>query len=234
MKIFRAAMIALACYSIGVAQQNPAAYTAAQATAGRATYQANCAGCHGADLSGLNSASALAGGLFMSSWGDRTSERLVAFLEGAMPPGNPGSLGEQAYVDVAAFILEFNGAQSGNQPLTAASESGHPFGGNGPGGQTAGRRRPWRTARWPAKRRFRRHPGSDGRRRSEELHAGHRRHAAQSRSQRLADDPPRLSRQQLQPAESDHHAEREGSAAAVGLGHERRNQSARAAWCTTA
>src|SRR6202522_1873944 len=115
-------MIALACYSIGAAQQNPAAYTAAQATAGRATYQANCASCHGADLSGQNSASALAGGLFLSSWGDRTPSDLIAFLEGAMPPGNPGSLGEQAYVNVTAFILDFNGARAGNQPLTAANK----------------------------------------------------------------------------------------------------------------
>ncbi len=58
----------------------------------------------------------------MSSWGDRTPSDLIAFLEGAMPPGNPGSLGEQAYVNVTAFILDFNGARPGNQPLTAASK----------------------------------------------------------------------------------------------------------------
>ncbi len=108
--------------AVGYAQQGAGVYTAAQATAGRAAYQANCASCHGADLTGLNSASALAGGLFMSSWADRTPSDLVAFLEGAMPPGNPGSLGEQAYVNVAAFILDFNGAHAGNQPLTAASK----------------------------------------------------------------------------------------------------------------
>jgi alcohol dehydrogenase (cytochrome c) len=115
--IFGACSIAVVCY----AQQGAGPYTAAQATAGRAIYQANCSSCHAADLSGLNSASALAGGLFMSSWGDRTPKDLIAFLEGAMPPGNPGSLGEQAYVNVAAFILDFNGARPGNQPLTAAS-----------------------------------------------------------------------------------------------------------------
>ncbi len=117
-KIIFACSIAAICY----AQQGAGVYTAAQATAGRAAYQANCASCHGADLSGLNSASALAGGLFLSSWGDRTPGELVSFLEGAMPPGNPGSLGEQAYVNVAAFILDFNGAHAGNQPLTAASK----------------------------------------------------------------------------------------------------------------
>jgi alcohol dehydrogenase (cytochrome c) len=113
-----ACSITAICY----AQQSAGPYTAAQATAGRATYQANCASCHGADLSGQNSASALAGGLFLSSWGDRTPSDLIAFLEGAMPPGNPGSLGEQAYVNVTAFILDFNGARAGNQPLTAANK----------------------------------------------------------------------------------------------------------------
>ncbi len=113
--IFLGSMMALAGYA-----QGP--YTADQARAGRAIYEASCSGCHGADLSGLNSASALAGGLFMSSWGDRTPSELVSFLEGAMPPGNPGSLGEQAYVNVTAFILDFNGARPGNQPLTAASK----------------------------------------------------------------------------------------------------------------
>jgi alcohol dehydrogenase (cytochrome c) len=117
-RIFCACSIAV----VGYAQQSAGPYTAAQATAGRATYQANCSGCHGADLTGLNSASALAGGLFMSSWGDRTPSDLVTFLEGAMPPGNPGSLGEQAYVNVMAFILDFNGAHAGNQPLTATSK----------------------------------------------------------------------------------------------------------------
>ena len=88
-KFFCACSIGVVCY----AQQGAGIYTAAQATAGRATYQANCSGCHAEDLSGQNSASALAGGLFMSSWGDRTPSDLVGFLEGAMPPSKPGRPG---------------------------------------------------------------------------------------------------------------------------------------------
>src|ERR1700761_4635911 len=80
----------------GAAAAGP--YTAQQATAGRAVYQASCQGCHGADLGGQGNAAALAGGLFMGSWGGRTTNDLVGFLEGAMPPNNPGSLGEEAYV----------------------------------------------------------------------------------------------------------------------------------------
>ena len=41
--------------------------------------------------------------------------------ERAMPPGNAGGLGEQAYLNIVAFILDFNGARPGNQPLTAAT-----------------------------------------------------------------------------------------------------------------
>src|ERR1700732_1748045 len=103
-------------------QQTTAAgsYTAAQATAGRAVYQASCASCHNADLSGLN-APALAGLQFTGSWGERTTADLVAFMAGGLPPDNPGSLVEAAYLNLAAFILDTNGARAGNQPLTAAT-----------------------------------------------------------------------------------------------------------------
>jgi alcohol dehydrogenase (cytochrome c) len=101
----------------------PGPYTAAQAASGRAVYQASCAGCHGADLGGQGNASPLTGGLFMGSWGDRTTADLLGFLQGAMPPSNPGSLGDEAYLNVVAFILDYNGARPGNQPLTAASRT---------------------------------------------------------------------------------------------------------------
>jgi alcohol dehydrogenase (cytochrome c) len=99
-----------------------APFTAAQATAGRTAYEANCAQCHGADLGGRNDASALAGGLFMGSWGNRNTADLIGFMEGAMPPGNPGRLGEETYLNIAAFILTQNGARAGNQALTAATK----------------------------------------------------------------------------------------------------------------
>ncbi len=113
------------------AQQPPAAiptpagpYTAAQADAGRAAYEASCAGCHGADLGGRNDASQLAGSLFMGSWGGRTTSDLVGFMQGSMPPGNAGSLSEASYLNIAAFILNSNGARAGNRPLTVATNAG--------------------------------------------------------------------------------------------------------------
>src|SRR5580658_4465348 len=125
--IIIAACGVVALAGILVGQQSATAvapYTAAQAAAGRTVYQANCAGCHGADLGGRNDASQLAGSLFMGSWGGRTTSDLVGFMEGSMPPGNPGGLGEPTYLTIAAFILDSNGARAGDQALTAAAKVG--------------------------------------------------------------------------------------------------------------
>src|SRR5262249_37488851 len=118
-----AAALAIVIVAIepGSAQQAAGPFTAAQAAAGRAAYTQNCAGCHGADLSGQGNAAPLAGGLFMGGWGDKSPADLISFLQGAMPPGNPGGLGEQNYVVITAYILEQNGARAGNQALTAGS-----------------------------------------------------------------------------------------------------------------
>src|SRR5215472_15577935 len=126
MKPTYCALMLMITVALGVmivnAQQGAAVgpYTAAQATAGQGLYQANCAGCHGPDLGGRNDAPQLAGAQFMGSWGGRTVGDLVGFMQAAMPPGN-ASLGEQNYLNIAAFILNSNGARPGNQPLTASS-----------------------------------------------------------------------------------------------------------------
>src|SRR5260370_254294 len=94
---------------------------AVQANLGRAAYKQNCASCRGEDLSVQGNAAPLAGGLFMGGWGDKSPADVISFLEGAMPPGNPGGLGEQNYINITAYLLEQNGARAGNQALTAAS-----------------------------------------------------------------------------------------------------------------
>ncbi len=102
------------------AQQGPAGpYTAAQAAAGRSAYQTNCASCHAPDLSGREGPQ-LAGANFFAQWGDRTAAALINFIQSTMPPGAPPLSGD-AYVNLAAFILDANSARAGNQPLTATS-----------------------------------------------------------------------------------------------------------------
>src|SRR5215831_4625905 len=121
--LFMLAFAAALGVMIVTAQQQSVAvgpYTAAQADAGRGLYQANCAGCHGPDLAGRNDAPQLAGPQFVGSWASRTVGDLVGFMQAAMPPGN-ASLGEQNYLNIAALILNSNGARPGNQPLAASS-----------------------------------------------------------------------------------------------------------------
>ncbi len=119
MNFFRlSSLMALAVVS-GSAQ----IYTAQQAVSGSATYAANCAGCHAPDLAGRGEAPELAGRNFMRTWGTRTVNDLVAYMQRAMPPTNPGGLEADAYVQIAAFILQSNGAPAGAQALAANNSS---------------------------------------------------------------------------------------------------------------
>ena len=115
--------VLIVCAFLIVTAQQPAAgpYTSAQAAAGRASYQERCASCHLEDLGGRFEAPQLAGSDFMNQWGDRTAAELISFMKLTMPPANPGSLDEQGYISIAAFLLDANGARAGVQPLTAAT-----------------------------------------------------------------------------------------------------------------
>src|SRR5215472_10483963 len=128
LRITAAAAIAAACCATMISQKSGAQqpptgpYTAEQASAGRAAYQTNCAACHAPDLSGREGPQ-LAGATFMSQWGDKTAGDLIAFLRLTMPPGAGGSLPDQTYVDLAAFMLDANSARPGDRALTAQSSA---------------------------------------------------------------------------------------------------------------
>ena len=107
------------------AQAPTAPFTAQQAAAGLLAYRTHCASCHLPDLGGANEARPLAGADFMNVWAERTAQQLIAFTRLTMPssPGVPGSLSEQVYVDITAFLLQANGARPGTEALTAASSA---------------------------------------------------------------------------------------------------------------
>ncbi len=83
-----------------------------QQDAGRTAYQANCAGCHRADLAGGGEAPPLAGAAFQQKW---ASGGLAAYIQAAMPPGRVGSLSAAEYANIAAFVLQSKAAV----PVTA-------------------------------------------------------------------------------------------------------------------
>ena len=120
-------LLGAASCAVVLAGQQPApdaVYTANQAAAGRAAYDASCAVCHRPDLGGLNEAPQLAGGNFMSEWGPRSTAELVEYIARTMPPANPGAVSATAAADIVAYLLQANGAVPGAQPLAPATSVG--------------------------------------------------------------------------------------------------------------
>ncbi|MES1256391.1 MAG: PQQ-binding-like beta-propeller repeat protein [Acidobacteriota bacterium] len=115
-------MVAARLVALAGQQATAGQYTAAQATAGRAAYQTTCAVCHADGLKGAGDAPQLAGTQFMAAWGPRTTRELVSFLQTKMPPDQPGRISQEEYVNIAAFLLQANGAQAGAQPLTPTND----------------------------------------------------------------------------------------------------------------
>jgi alcohol dehydrogenase (cytochrome c) len=93
-------------------------YTQAQAAAGAVVYSAKCSQCHGVNLQG-QSGPALVGAVFQAYVGKSgTAASLYDFIHTQMPADKPGSLSQQQYLNVTAFILSRNGYPAGDLPLT--------------------------------------------------------------------------------------------------------------------
>ena len=120
-------------------------------------------------------------------------------------------------IDAHPIACPFRHGGSGRRPRrgTTAPGAGRRTRRSSPGRRRSRASRTWRTG--PACR----PRGHHGRRRGQELRAGHRHDAPQSRSQRLADRAPHLQRMEPQPAEPDHKGQRARPADAMGLGDER-------------
>ena len=91
-------------------------YTAAQAAGGKTAFEAQCAACHGNTLMNGTFGPPLAGETFRAAWAGRS---VRALLDGAkrMPPASPGSLSDDAYANIVAYLLEVNGYAAGGTAL---------------------------------------------------------------------------------------------------------------------
>jgi alcohol dehydrogenase (cytochrome c) len=106
------------------AAQQPARtgpFTADQAAAGRAIYQATCSTCHLPDLKGTFEAPPLAGANFLNMWRNRPASDLFSRIRNSMPITNPGLLSDQDTANLVAYILQANGAVAGAEALTPAT-----------------------------------------------------------------------------------------------------------------
>ena len=96
-------------------------FTGAQAERGRVGYDAHCAECHGEGLGGGEMAPGLTGVAFRFRWRGLKVADIYDSVESTMPPEEPGTLGDEAYIDVVAFLLSANGYPTGDRELTADS-----------------------------------------------------------------------------------------------------------------
>ncbi len=94
----------------GAASLPAATYDASQADRGQRVYQNVCARCH--------PVGSQSGAAFTTAWNNRRVSDLHAILVNTMPQDKPGSLSEQQYVDVMAYMLKMNNVAAG-APLSS-------------------------------------------------------------------------------------------------------------------
>lgn len=96
-------------------------FTNAQANLGREIYSQRCASCHGRQLTDGN-AIPVSGPPFQAKWSSaaRSLDDLFTLIRTTMPrSGGEGSLTNDEYLAVTAYLLESSGMSAGDGPLTA-------------------------------------------------------------------------------------------------------------------
>ena len=102
----------------------PLSFTADQVTRGSDIYADRCVQCHGDTLdNGEFGGAPLNGSYFKKHWAGGSVAALVAFMKAKMPPDRPGSLTDQSYADLTAFLLDANDYAKGDKELPSDAPS---------------------------------------------------------------------------------------------------------------
>lgn len=120
MRLALLVIVLIAASPVSVHAQSRGAYTGAQARYGASVYTQKCSVCHGANLQG-ETGTALTGPTFSQAYGTGTAAQLYDFISRQMPQDAPGSLTQQQYLDVTAYILSKNGLPAGDAPMSVGS-----------------------------------------------------------------------------------------------------------------
>ncbi len=100
-----------------------------QAKRGQAVYPGSCGFCHGRRLNGapddpdMMSTPPLARAKFVRNWEGRSLATLFEYTRATMPESNPGSLNDQEYIDVIAYMLSVGGVPAGEVELNPHPQS---------------------------------------------------------------------------------------------------------------
>ena len=119
----RGSLVAASVFAAGLgasAQESPS-YSPAQAISGKATYERQCVACHGEGLDDGEFGPMLRGDDFLLRWGGKSVEELFHYVTDTMPPAQPGSLTEEEYLNVVAYLLSRNTIAAG-PPLTPLTQ----------------------------------------------------------------------------------------------------------------
>ena len=98
-------------------------FTEAQVERGEAAYTGSCGRCHGRKLNGapddpdMLSTPPLARAKFLRVWEGRSLATLFDYTRATMPESNPGSLSDEEYVDIIAYMLSVGGMPAGGDEL---------------------------------------------------------------------------------------------------------------------
>ena len=103
-----------------VSGQPELSYTLTQASAGKTAYDDYCASCHGANLEGLALAPSLTGERFAVQWTGKSVDVLFSHMRRMplQPVADPGSLTDENYLDILAYVLQRNDVDSGAERLS--------------------------------------------------------------------------------------------------------------------
>ncbi len=94
-------------------------FTTAQATLGKAAYEASCASCHGGNLDDGTFGPPLKGVAFIQKFGGKSVEPLYTASATRMPTTAPGSLAPAVYAQIVAYVLQQNAIVAGAEELPA-------------------------------------------------------------------------------------------------------------------
>lgn len=92
-------------------------YTRRQADAGRDTWALACQSCHAPTQH--------SGPTFKANWYGRSLGELLGYLRREMPKNEPGTLSDEEYVTLIAYLMRVNRMPAGQTPLAADSSVLH-------------------------------------------------------------------------------------------------------------
>ncbi|MEE2778302.1 MAG: PQQ-binding-like beta-propeller repeat protein [Acidobacteriota bacterium] len=99
-----------------------ASFSEEQARKGRAAYNKSCSECHGVRLEGEHLSPPLVGSRFDVTWRDKSAGVLAFHLRRMPPDPRAGTLGDEVYANILAYILKSNGFEAGDALPTAVAD----------------------------------------------------------------------------------------------------------------